>query len=145
MARKKLPAAFAVVESPKATKLASAAGKLALMHRIREVTDDGELVLSFLKRVMQGDGSVAEGLSAAKLLLAYGFGKPIETQVTAEATERPGSNAAILSSAQLEAVVSGKFVIGEEDASFVEADETAPNPPMLSESPGPSEPSGQDQ
>jgi hypothetical protein len=108
---KKVPTAFAVVSTPKATKLVSAQGKLDLMTRAREKTDGGEKILNFLVRVLDGDGSTSQGLEASKILLAYGWGKPIETQVTADVspTDKPGS-VAMLTADQLEAVVSGSVV-----------------------------------
>lgn len=111
MAGKKLPSAFAVIEVPKASKLAAAEGKLAIMQKIRERTDDGEKLISFLMNVITGGGTVGQGLTAAQMLFDYGYGKPIEVKVTADATPQhvpaPGVNT--LTSAQLEAVITGSF------------------------------------
>lgn len=105
--KKTIPTAFAVVDIPKATKLAAAEGKVALMRRVHQLSNDGEKILAFLFRVMDGDGNVTQGLEAAKMLLAYGYGKPIEVTVTADATPQPQGGVSSLTSAQLEAVVTG--------------------------------------
>lgn len=115
MNRKKLPAAFAVVSVPKATKIAAAAGKVKLMESIHELSRDGEKMLAFLFRVMDGAGDVDQGLKAAQLLLAYGYGKPVEVQVTADASSMRPPGAAQLTSEQLHAAISG-FASEETDA-----------------------------
>lgn len=110
--KKMVPAAFAVVATPKAQKLVAAEGKLDLMTRAREYTENGEKLLRFLVRVVDGDGSISQGLDATKILLAYGWGKPIETQVTADvsATPAPPVGVKALTTEQLEAVVNGSVV-----------------------------------
>jgi hypothetical protein len=105
--KKKVPAAFAVVDQRDAPKLAAAEGKLALMRRIRELSGDGEKLVAFLLRVIAGDGTIGQGLQATEILLSHGWGKPITLTVTADAT--PGGHVSgdpldTLSTAQLEVV-----------------------------------------
>lgn len=116
-----MPAAFAVVQAPSATKLASAEGKLHLMRRVRELTHEGEKILATLTRILE-DGNDTARLRAAELLLSYGYGKPIETQLIANTSgngEAPPT--AALTSEQLEAVVNGQVI---SDAEIVPNSET---------------------
>jgi hypothetical protein len=112
---RKIPAAFAVVSPSSAAKLATTEGKLALMVRGRELTQDGELILKTLLHVMQ-DGTDSNKLRAAEILLNYCYGKPVETKLVADTS--PGGSTAPpqrpLSSEQLEAVVRGEVIADAE-------------------------------
>lgn len=114
-----------VVAAPQAGKIIAAEGKVRLMERVRALSDDGEKVVAALLRVMR-DGKDRDVVDAAKVILAYGWGKPIETLVTADVTQASGgANVAALSTEQLEAVVNARLaepkaeVVEEEDAEIV--------------------------
>lgn len=58
-------------------------GPAALAQRIRRETKDGRVVVDYLLEAMQRSRSGKERIDAATLLLAYGFGKPVQpTELT---------------------------------------------------------------
>ncbi len=119
---KKVPAALAVVDLPKAPKLMAAGGKLALMEKIRDLSNNGERIISALFRVMDTSESNKEVLSAAELLLLFGFGRPIETKVSLDATpEASPSGAGVkgLTAEQLHALASGNLPAREQTVDVV--------------------------
>lgn len=130
MAGKKISTAFVMTEVPKANKLAAAEGKLELMRRIRDLSGDGEKMVKYLMNVLDGNGNVTQGLEAVKILFAYGYGKPIEVKVTADASDAPkGGGLEQLSSAQLEAAIKGFSTAGESEGEIVsDDDQTDPKP-----------------
>lgn len=107
---KKVPAVMAMVEVKKAPAIASAEGKVAMMRRIRELTNEGEDIAMTLVRILKGDGSTNQVLDAAKILLSYGWGKPIETQVTANMTPNVEGGVSRLTNEQLEDVVNARLL-----------------------------------
>ena len=53
-------------------------GTAALAQRIRRETKDGRTVVDYLLEAMTHSRSGKERIDAATLLLAYGFGKPVQ-------------------------------------------------------------------
>lgn len=82
-------------------------GKLDMAKGIREDTEDGAKIRRALMRILEGDGSTKEIIDAAKVLLAYGWGKPVEVSVSAEVSGgfNPAASVEALSTEQLEALV----------------------------------------
>jgi hypothetical protein len=60
-------------------------GPAALQRRILRETKDGAVVVDYLLKTLQYSRSPKERTDAATLLLAYGFGKPVQpTEITGE-------------------------------------------------------------
>jgi hypothetical protein len=60
-------------------------GTAALQRRILRETKDGAVVVDYLLKTLQYSRSPKERTDAATLLLAYGFGKPVQpTEITGE-------------------------------------------------------------
>lgn len=60
-------------------------GMAALQRRILRETKDGAVVVAYLLKTLQYSRSPKERTDAATLLLAYGFGKPVQpTEVTGQ-------------------------------------------------------------
>lgn len=61
------------------------AGGAALARQIRRATKEGRVVVDYLLKTLQYSRSPKERTDAATLLLAYGFGKPVQpTEITGE-------------------------------------------------------------
>lgn len=108
---KKIPAAMAVVRIPRAPQMVVAEGRLAVMERIRRLSDDYEKLISKLMQIATTDESTKNSLAAIEMLFAYGIGKPTEVRVTADASApQPTSNPlAPLTAEQLEAVATSSI------------------------------------
>jgi hypothetical protein len=60
-------------------------GMAGLAKRIQRETKDGAVVVDYLLKTLQYSRSPKERTDAATLLLAYGFGKPVQpTEITGE-------------------------------------------------------------
>lgn len=108
---------FAVVKAPTAAKMASAEGKFELMERTRRLTNDGEEILTAVMRVMRSSDNDKCVLDAARLLLEYGYGRPIETRIQADVPVSGGASSAAfatLTAQQLEQAATTPLAKDEE-------------------------------
>lgn len=107
--KKKYPTGHVVLATAtQAPRVHAAEGKFALMKRFREASREGEDVAALLLKVMR-NGTDRDALEAAKIFLAYGWGKPVETQITADLSP-PNTAPEVakkLTTAQLEEMVTG--------------------------------------
>lgn len=119
---KRVPLSFAVMSPAKANKALAAEGKSALMQKIRELTNDGEKLAATLMRIATSADKDSDALKAIELLLNHGFGKPVETSVTMDATPKSGGLNS-LTAEQLTALASAPPRAEEEEGVIV-ADES---------------------
>jgi hypothetical protein len=126
MRRKPIPT-FAVVKPSEGTRLASAHAKLELMQNIQAQTDGGKWWIAQLMRLATTAEKESVQLSALELLAAYGFGKPIETKVTADMSMPPPSSGDLesISSLQLEAAATAVLEPHVESETVTEAETEA--------------------